>query len=280
MKQFKYSLAKRGKIICTNCGKKTAVPYIETETGNIIDGAMRCDRELQCSYHKKPDSNETIFIPKYEIVVKETDYIPLQTLEDFYLKDKKHDLITFLSKRFEYKNIHKAKQDYFLSEYYNGETIFWQIDQLERVRGGKIMAYNPETGKRLKDSNGQSQIKWIHKQPYNLKQCLFGLHLTKEDKKKTIAIVESEKTAFIMSIFDPDFLWLACGSLNGFKLEYLAPIKLRKIVAFPDKGCFEIWNETAKKLNEKGFTIEVSDALETEIDCEIGNDIADEYLKL
>jgi len=115
------------------------------------------------------------------------------------------------------------------------------------------MAYNPENGKRIKDEDGHAKIKWIHKQPYNLKQCLFGLHLTKEDKKKTVAIVESEKTAVIMSMFETDFLWLATGSLKGFKIEYLAPIKLRKIIAFPDKGCFDIWNETAKSLNEKGF---------------------------
>jgi len=48
MKQFKYSLAKRGKIICVNCGKKTAVPYIENESGNVVSGAMRCDREQNC----------------------------------------------------------------------------------------------------------------------------------------------------------------------------------------------------------------------------------------
>lgn len=279
MKKFKYQLSKKGKVICNGCGKKTAVQYIETETGNVVSGAMRCDREQSCGYHQKPESNDVIFIPKSEIVIKETNYISLQVLEDFYLLDKKHDLIDFLKTKFTNKQIHTAKQLYFLSEHHKGETIFWQIDQLERVRSGKIMAYNPETGKRLKDSDGHSQIRWMHKQPYNLKQCLFGLHLTKEDKIKDIAIVESEKTAVIMSMYEPDFLWLAVGSKNGFKIEYLAPIKLRKIIAFPDKGCFEDWKTVSDSLNDKGFNITVSDALEKEINCITGEDIADEYLR-
>ena len=280
MKQFRYSLVKRGKIICDNCGRKTAVSYIENETGNIVSGAMKCDRSEKCGYHKKPESNDVIFIPKSEIVVQETNYIDLQTLEKYYLLDKKHNLVDFLLTKFTYNQVFKAKQNYFLSEYYNGETIFWQIDQLERIRSGKIMAYNPQNGKRIKDEEGKSKIGWMHKQPYNLKQCLFGLHLTKEDKKKDIAIVESEKTAVIMSMYEPDFLWLAVGSYSGFKIEYLAPIKLRKIIAFPDKGCFDGWNETAKLLNEKGFTIDVSDILEKEISINKGEDIADEYLRL
>ena len=280
MKKFKYQLAKKGKVICDGCGKKTAVQYIESDTGNLVSGAMRCDREQSCGYHKKPESNDVIFIPKSEVITKEINYIPLQTLEDFYLLDKKHNLVTFLSTKFSKNQIHATKQLYFISEHHKGETIFWQIDQLERVRSGKIMEYNPETGKRLKDAEGRSQIRWVHKQPFNLKQCLFGLHLTKEDKIKTIAIVESEKTAVIMSMFEPEFLWLATGSKNGFKLEYLAPIKLRKIIAFPDKGCFEDWKIVSDSLNDKGFNIEVNNALEQEINCKIGEDIADEYLRI
>jgi len=37
------------------------------------------------------------------------------------------------------------------------------------------------------------------------------LHLINKDYQKNIAIVESEKTAIIMSIFLPDFIWLAAA---------------------------------------------------------------------
>lgn len=276
MAQFKYSLAKRGKIICDGCGKKTAVSYIENETGNQVSGAMRCDREQSCGYHKKPESNDVIFIPKHEIVKKETNYISLSILEKHFLNEIDCNLIKFLSTRFDTTQIRKARFDYLLSSIRNN-TIFWQIDQLERVRSGKIMEYNPSTGKRIKDESGKAHINWMHKQPYNLKQCLFGLHLTKENKTKTIAIVESEKTAVIMSMFVPEFLWLATGSKSGFKIEYLTPIKLRKIISFPDKGCYKEWFDKALEMNNFGYNITTSDLIEN-TDCEDGLDIADLYL--
>lgn len=275
MAQFKYSLAKKGKENCPNCNKKTFVLYLETETGNKMHGFGRCDREQSCGFHKKPESNDVIFIPKHEEIKKETQYLSLKLVEKHFL-ELDCNLITFLKTRFDTLQIRKARFDYLLSSIRNN-TIFWQIDQLERVRSGKIMEYNPATGKRVKDENGKAHINWMHKQPFNLKQCLFGLHLTKEDKTKTIAIVESEKTAVIMSIFVPEFLWLATGSKSGFKIEYLTPIKLRKIISFPDKGCYKDWFDKALEMNNFGYNITTSDLIEN-TDCADGLDIADLYL--
>lgn len=276
MTQFKYSLAKRGKTVCPNCNKKTFVSYFETETSNIMQGFGRCDREQSCGFHKKPESNDVVFIPKTEQVKKVTDYISLKVLEEHFLNENDCNLIKFLKSRFDTTQIKKVRFDYLLSCVGNN-TIFWQIDQLERVRSGKIMEYNQNTGKRIKDENGKAHINWIHKQPYNLSQCIFGLHLTKEDKTKTIAIVESEKTAVIMSIYVPEFLWIATGSKSGFKIEYLIPIKLRKIISFPDKGCYKEWFEKALEMNNFGYKITTSDLIENTI-CEDGLDIADLYL--
>jgi len=274
---FKYTLRPGSKKdLCPACHKKTFVPYIETESGAEVFSAGRCDREHHCGYFQKPESNEPIYTPKFEEVEVKTDYISLEVLESHYLKPNQSNFINFLFSKFEPGKVFEAEQRYFLSDFNNTKAvIFWQIDQLERVRSGKIMDYNPETGKRLKDESGKSAINWIHKKPFNLKQCLFGLHLSKEYPDKPIGIVESEKTAVIMSIKEPRLIWVACGSLNGFKMDYLAPLRLRKIIAFPDKGCFEIWNETANKLNEVGFSITVNDVLEKNTNASKGDDIAD-----
>lgn len=61
---------------------------------------------------------------------------------------------------------------------FNFGTVFWQIDNQNRVRGGKVIQYY-ENGKRTK------YITWIHQflkskkqiSEFNLSQCLFGLHL-------------------------------------------------------------------------------------------------------
>ena len=37
-----------------------------------------------------------------------------------------------------------------------GAVVFWQIDRDNNIRTGKIMEYNPETGKR------SGLINWVH----------------------------------------------------------------------------------------------------------------------
>jgi len=139
------------------------------------------------------------------------------------------------------------------------------------------MSYNTETGKRTKNNDGKPKINWVHsalkKTNYNLKQCLFGLHLL-NDNVKQVAIVESEKTALIMSLNYPKYTWMSTGSMSNFKLDYLEPLKNTNIIAYPDKGCYEKWSKTAKTLNENGYNITVSKIIE-KIECKMGCDLAD-----
>ena len=124
---------------------------------------------------------------------------------------------------------------------------------------------------------------------FNLSQCLFGLHLTQEEKISIIALVESEKTACIMSVIFPDFLWLSCGAKGEFKLTKLEPIKHRKIIAYPDceiqkngSTTYQEWKRKATEFNRLGFDIYVSDLLEKEANSAqktYGIDIADFFMK-
>ncbi|MDD2245278.1 MAG: DUF6371 domain-containing protein, partial [Dysgonamonadaceae bacterium] len=75
-------------------------------------------------------------------------------------------------------------RNYALGATKNGSVIFWQIDIKGNVRTGKIMQYNPATGKRIRHKSGA--INWVHnilkrRDPnytnFNLDQCYFGEHL-------------------------------------------------------------------------------------------------------
>ena len=103
------------------------------------------------------------------------------------------------------------------SKHWDGATVFWQTDNQNKVRTGKIMLYNSETGKRIKEP--YNHVTWVHsvlhKGDYNLKQCFFGEHLLSEDKSRPVALVESEKTALVASYYLPQFLWIASGGKNG-----------------------------------------------------------------
>ena len=152
-----------------------------------------------------------------------------------------------------------------------------------------MISYN-KLGKRTK------YINWMHSinlkqhkvDKFNLSQCLFGEHLLHKNKK-VIAIVESEKTACIMSMLFDKYLWLATGSLNGLSEKKIQVLKERKIILYPDLGIeglngspFSIWNMKCDQFKKMGFDIEISDLLEkkgTDYEKRNGYDIADYFLK-
>ncbi len=81
-----------------------------------------------------------------------------------------------------------------------------------------------------------------------------------EDLISPVAIVESEKTAIIAQAKMPAYIWLATGSLNEFKPAKLEILQNRRVVAFPDSGAYDIWQQKAAQFS---FPILVSDYLET-----------------
>ena len=206
-----------------------------------------------------------------------------EILEKSFLENQENNFIEFLKTLFAEDEVKEVVSKYLIgtSKHYRGAAIFWQIDNFERVHAGKILQYIPETGKRAKSPNGKGLINWVHSlnkiEGFNLDQCLFGLHLIDETSQKTVAIVESEKTAVIMSVFKPEYTWLSTGSKQGFKQIMLDPIKQFKIVAFPDKSEYEDWKQRAIELNAKGFKIHVSDWIE-KTDLDSGSDLADVFI--
>ena len=281
MTQYKHHLDKSSKKFnCPKCGKKRFVQYIETETGNYAESQYgRCDRETSCGYSMYPNNNSIL---NYEYIAPEPlipSYIEKEILQKTLTKYEINPLTTYLYRHYDEDKVNVTIDKYQVgtSNQFNNSTVFWQMDYTGNIRSGKIMDYDTSTGKRRKNKDGKPLIHWAHsvlKIPnYNLKQCLFGLHLL-NDNVKQVAIVESEKTALIMSIEFPQYTWMSTGSLRGFKYEYLAPLKEKDIIAFPDKGGYVQWQKTAEILNEKGFEIEVSKLLENK-NYEDGWDLVD-----
>ena len=269
MTQYRYHLDKTSKKFnCPKCGKKSFVKYIETETGHYADSQYgRCDREIKCGYFEYPNGNSII---NYNYVapppVKPT-YIDREILQKTLTKYEINPLTTYHYSHYDEDEVNVTIDKYQIgtSNKFNNSTVFWQMDNTGNIRSGKIMNYDTSTGKRQKNKDGKPLIHWVHsilKKPnYILKQCLYGLHLLNETTKQ-VAIVESEKTALIMSIEFSQYTWMSTGSLQGFKYEYLAPLKGTAIIAFPDKGGYVQWQKTADILNDKGFDIKVSQFLE------------------
>jgi hypothetical protein len=203
-----------------------------------------------------------------------------------------NSFIYFLETIFEKNKVDNIIDLYFLgtATFWNNATIFWQVDIENKVKGGKMILYK-KSGKRTQ------YINWVHSYliklnqltDYNLNQCLFGEHLLKLQPNKTVALVESEKTACLMSLFFEKYLWLATGSLTGLKIKKMEVLKEREIVIYPDLGTsknntspFQLWNGKCKEFKALGFDISISDLLEknaTEEQRESGFDIADYFIE-
>lgn len=169
------------------------------------------------------------------------------------------------------------------SKMWNGATVFWQIDINGDVRAGKIMGYDAKTGHRIKEPF--NQVSWVHsvrKIPdFHMKQCLFGEHLLADASSmaRTVAIVESEKTALAAALFIPDLVWLATGGMHGcFNSEAMQVLKGRDVVLFPDLKATDEWRRKVKMLQSICKSATCSDLLEemaTNEQRSQGLDIAD-----
>src|SRR5690554_6022184 len=248
---------------CPNCKvKQTFTLYLDGNTGEPIHPTVgMCNRAIKCGYHYPPRQyfndhkyNKPNSAPLQAHTVRlktsqrKIDCIPLS-----YVKQSvsfNSNFVRFLCKHFSRDKIEKAMRNYALGATKNQSVIFWQIDINGKVRTGKIMQYNPDTGKRIKHKSGA--INWVHnilkrRNPkytnYNLNQCYFGEHLLKFYPNKPIAIVEAEKTAVIASMIYTNYIWLAAGNLNGLNIEKFKVLRDRYVILYPDAGCYEKWSK-------------------------------------
>jgi hypothetical protein len=270
------------KFICPNCGKRTFVRFVETESGKYLaENFGRCDRESECRYYAHPFNEKMYFRAFKTPEIIPTSYISSEIMSKTENNYEENNFVKFLLKHFDVKQVGKALEVYHIgtSKKWNGACVFWQIDNQNKIRTGKIMLYDKSNGKRIKEP--YNHVNWSHKvlkiEDFNLKQCLFGLHRIIVELNKPIAIVESEKTAIIMSLVSPDFVWMATGSKSNLKEEFMKPLRKRKIILHPDYGEFDDWNKLVLNLKDKGYKIAISDLLE-KMKLKKGFDLADYYL--
>ena len=269
---------------CPKCGDPHSFAYyLDGNTGQVIDKNVgRCNHESGCGYHYTPKQffidnpveKERFIIPVQHKPIqkpqREASYIPFQYVEKSVSYNS--SFVFFLCGLFdryslESPPIEKLMQDYALGATKDGSIIYWQIDTKGKVRTGKVMKYDPNTGHRIKNGGG---INWIHSimkkqqllpEDYNLVQCLFGEHLLKMYPTKIVALVESEKSALIASGVYPEYIWLATGGKSQLSIEKLKVLKGRTVIMFPDVDGFEYWSNKAKEVEAIGCKVVVSDLL-------------------
>ena len=152
-----------------------------------------------------------------------------------------------------------------------GHTMWWQIDENGVVRTGHMMKYNPD-GHRVKKEQDSYANAWVHRMlfadknlpKYDEKKMqyvttYFGMHLMNAYPKADVNIVESEKTAVIMSILygEAHGIWMACwgkSNLNAEKMKPLIEAK-RRVILFPDHDGIDEWEDKADLIDYERLTV-------------------------
>ena len=200
-------------------------------------------------------------------------------------RSDRNNLARWLSTRFPAEQVAEVFARYRTGSTRDGRIIYWQIDEHGQVRAGKVMTYDLD-GHRKKD--GKGNVCWVHSMKIDgirfdemlVPQCLFGEHLINVDVNANdnchpedihreaqstlsfssslalqaatlplVMLVESEKTALIMSLVCPDKVWLATGGKANFKEQMLAPLIGLEVAVYPDADALHDWYTRAVEMN-------------------------------
>lgn len=229
---------------CHSCGE-TFLPELKRESFQ--------NKQISLKSKKEP-----IAVIKKEI---------LEKLIEHTQETRRNHFIMGLKNQF---NFSEEQLDEVVSNYHlvnlttwNGAVGFPYIDIDGNFRQLKSMDFDQYTCKRIKDP--QSRIRYIGKKLIadanaKLSCCFFGEHLLIQYPNKPIAIVESEKTAVVASVYYPEFVWLATGGKNGCKWKEKQISKPltnidRQVFLFPDLNAIQDWRKAKYEIeNYSGYT--------------------------
>mgnify|MGYP001556516131 CR=1 FL=1 len=171
------------------------------------------------------------------------------------------------------------------SKHWPGATVFWQVDISGQVRTGKVMLYNPENGRRIKEPH--NYITWVHSflknENFHIRQCLFGEHLLTSAHQRPIVLVGSEKGAWVASFDLTQYLWNASGGKSGaLNRDAMSILRNRRVLLFPDLGATDYWNSKMEMIRSLGIEVSLFDFMErnaTKEERNAGYDIEDFLLR-
>ena len=180
------------------------------------------------------------------------------------------------------QQMQQAARRYRLGRSRDGGVIFWEIDEHQSVRDGKIMFYRDDCHRdhdRHPDwVSARLKAHYGYTGDLPVDRCLFGQHLLETfpqplpkmegpGGRSPLCVVESEKTAIILSALFPQTLWLASGGLTMLNVAKLYPLRDYRLILFPDTDpdgkAFQSWRSIAAMAQEHfQYPIRVSRLLE------------------
>ena len=155
----------------------------------------------------------------------------------------------------------RAAERYRLGKSKSGKTIFWMIDEIGLVRDGRIGEAWVSQMLMQRHPDLLSGIPTEH--------CFLGMHLLAMETGAKVCLVESERSAVVLSELYPAYVWLAWVYTSNLTIEKFEPLKGHRVVVYPRASeakedftfCCEIAS-LARQIYHLDIT--VSDVLETQ----------------
>jgi len=188
----------------------------------------------------------------YELI--QFDYIDIKYVEEYERNYESNNFVLELYHWFDKKLVQDTIKNYRIGSLpkWENSPIFWFIDINGNVCEGKIKIikklYETE-GSLINNPNNKSvhsilQENGIINPEFNKKEIFFGEHLL-VNNTKPVAIVESEKTAIISSMYFPEYIWLATGDNTEFNYARVKSLNGRDVTLCPNNDKFYMWFKTA-----------------------------------
>ncbi|MBN2777767.1 MAG: hypothetical protein JXR36_08995 [Bacteroidales bacterium] len=292
---FKYTLSNLRRVDCPFCGKRGKYSaYINNATQEFapVEYGM-CS---SCQESKRPPDNYivdgSVSVTNNEIGYFEADKVHIGIINQLNKASFSvcNTLLDGLELKFGAEGVKRVTELYKLGcfqDSYGGESsaivfpylhtdthcctgkLMWFDEDLHRIKEGKKqyprflhnLNYTDDRGRGYDFNNYDDAGEIV---PFKLKMSLFGHNQIINEKHKTICLVESEKTAVIMSIVLPEFIWVASGGktlIQDYKFLFFTG---RKCLVFPDLSADDnvwlYWSEKLMKYSRKyGYEFEIVD---------------------
>lgn len=323
-----YSLCSDEKFKCPSCGADGKFVRFKSKSGVWLDGDYGwCDREIECGFYEKPP-----IVEKATVVKKPTgnknlfncDILDSKKYDKFYVNNPgnlPNQFLRCIAKEFDTKIALEVQKSFSVGTFWDGGTIYpFYFDG--GLMSAQVVWYGSDFHRSKEERHHAT---WLHKFKYvddnghehtsndrlsihfvgQWDSTLFELGLPffnwkaveKDQENKSICIVEAPKTAIIMSIVMPEYIWIAAGSLQGMQTYKFENIGLFKhFYLFPDmstgdkaktsweKNCKYVLNHHFKTIDyypkELGDTQRIEDAKNGKdvADFIIGNPLRDSYV--
>ncbi|MDE6084910.1 MAG: hypothetical protein K2G40_00715 [Muribaculaceae bacterium] len=132
------------------------------------------------------------------------------------------------------------------ARYMSGSTVWWQVDMQGRVRTGRVISYDNDSG-----STTGGNVEWVHNllcnryPSFSPRHCFFGSHLLADAHPDCrILLFENEKDALMVALIakaagsdlDKMIIPIACPSITDFNFStYNAISSLSPMRALRDR---------------------------------------------